>query len=137
MRNIGVLSLLVLVATHAIGSTDITSSCQILFNNDKAKDMALIVAGTDGSNLFVLLPKGGRVEKILAFEKTENMVLSCERGNEISETLAGKDGKGGKDDKEKKKHKTNGAYLKLKQPEGASVAIFMLNNELKKVWLED
>ena len=59
------------------------------------------------------------------------MHLSCEKGSSVTETIAGK-GNG-----KPKKYLTNGFYVKLSQPEGASIAIFMYNNEIKKVWITD
>lgn len=120
-----------LVPITCIAGVDIASSCQILFDDDKVKDLAVLVSSEKISNLYILIPKGSRVDKELVFEKTENMTLSCEKGSEIIETLAGEN------QKRKAKHKTNGYYIKLKQPEGASVAIFKIGNQVKKVWLED
>ena len=105
------------------------SSCEVIFNGDKYRDTALLVEENNTKNLYVLLAsEGDKVEKMLVFEKAENMELKCEHGSVMSKNSSGT---------WIKKHDTEGGWIILKPMKGSSIAIFMFNNELKKDFIND
>jgi len=105
--------------------------CQIDINNDGESDIALLVETLKGWELIVLLKTTDGYKAFLLSRGKPNMYLSCHFGNYIKATTAGREKGSGK------VYKTNGTYIKLSQPEGASVAYFWEKNKFQEVWLSD
>lgn len=108
------------------------SSCELDFNNDSKPDVALLVETLRGGELIVLMrTENGYNAFVVLKEKKTNMQLSCNFGESIKETAAGKG------EREGKVYKTPGTYIQLTQPEGSSVVYFWNGNGFKEVWTSD
>lgn len=107
------------------------SSCEMDFNNDNEPDIALLVETLIGGRQLIVLmkTKSGYDAYYVVGKDLQNMHLSCHFGKIVKETTAGE--KGGR------VFKTSGTYLKLSQPEGASVAYFWDGKKFKEVWTSD
>ncbi len=107
------------------------SSCEIDLDNNNASDIALLVETVRDRELIVLMKGDKRYEAFLLTTGKKGMLLSCHFGKYVKETSAGR----GK--KEGKIFETLGTYVKLKQPEGATVVYFWHKNSFKEVWTAD
>ena len=105
------------------------SSCELDINKDGNPDIAILVETVSGREAIVLVRNENGYNSFLVRGNSQNMLLSCYSGNSIQETQAGK-GKG-------KVYKTMGTYIKLVQPEGASVAYFWNGSGFTEVWTSD
>ena len=106
------------------------SSCELDFNNDNEPDIALLIETLIGGRQLIVLMKTEKgYDSYVVQKDMPNMHLSCHFGKSIKETTAGK--------KEGKIFKTLGTYLKLTQPEGASVAYFWDGHGFVEVWTSD
>jgi hypothetical protein len=107
------------------------SSCEIDLNNDNTPDIAFLVETLRGQELIVLMRFAQGYTAFTISNSKPDMQLSCQFGDSVTETSAGK----GKDSG--KVYKTPGAYIKLTLPEGSSVVYFWNGKGLKEVWTSD
>ena len=105
------------------------SSCEIDLNADSKVDIALLVDTVRGRELIVLINTGKGYSAFLLSSGTQFSILSCKFGPTVKETTA-YPLKG-------RVFKTNGTYLELGQPEGASVAYFWSKGGFQQVWTSD
>jgi len=107
------------------------SSCELDFNNDGQADIALLVETVRGRELIIML----RTKEGYAAYEVANvpplMHLSCRFGKSLKEAPAGRKGT------EARTHRTPGAYIRLNQPEGASIAYFWNGKAFTQVWTSD
>ncbi len=107
------------------------SSCQIDLNNDSEADIALLVETVRGNELLALIKTPQGYSSYVVSKDKPNMNLSCHYGKTVTETAAGR-GKAAS-----KTYTTPGAYVRLKQPEGASVVYFWNGKGFTEVWTSD
>jgi hypothetical protein len=105
--------------------------CRIDLNADDNPDSALLLDASKGYELIVILSSGLNAKTYHVANPRSKMHLACHHGKQLKETDAGPGKKKGKS------YQTNGAYLKLSQPEGASAAYFWSEDKFKEVWLSD
>lgn len=104
------------------------SSCEIDFNADGQPDLAFLVETLLGRELIVLIRTDKGYNSFTVSKGRPNMYLTCHFGNTVRQSTALGDAK---------VYKTPGTYLKLHQPEGASVVYFWDGSGFKEVWTTD
>jgi hypothetical protein len=103
--------------------------CEIDLNADGNPDSVLLINTSKGNKLIVVIGSDTKAYHLANVKLRP--YLSCHYGKQLKETDAGPGiGKG-------KIYQTNGAYLKLCQPEGACAAYFWLDGKFKEIWLSD
>jgi hypothetical protein len=105
--------------------------CEIDLNADKNPDSALLISTLKGYELIVILGSGTNAKAYHVSYPKSKMHLACHWGKQIKETDAGSGKKKGV------LFQTNGAYLTLSQPEGASAAYYWTGDKFKEVWISD
>jgi hypothetical protein len=139
MKNIFVLSIVLILFVSNVyadikGGMPVKyiSSCEVDLNNDNNLDIAILIETLSKEwQLIVLMKSVDGYKSYLVSKNSPNMYLSCHFGKTINETAAG-EGK-----KEQKIYQTPGTFLKLSQPEGASVAYFWNGDGFTEVWTSD
>jgi hypothetical protein len=107
------------------------SSCQMDLNNDNELDLVFFVETVKGPKLIALLKTSRGYSSCVVSRDNPNMNMSCQYGKMVMETSAGKE------KRTAKSFATPGAYIELKQPEGAAVAYFWNGNGFTEVWTSD
>ena len=107
------------------------ASCELDFNNDGQTDIALLVETVRGRELIILLKTKDAYTAYEVANVPPLMHLSCRFGRALKETAAGRQGT------EAKVHRTPGTYIRLNQPEGASMAYFWNGTGFTRVWTSD
>lgn len=105
------------------------SSCEMDFNDDGQPDTALLVETLLGRELIVLIRSDKGYDAYILSKDKPNMYLSCHFGKTVEESKALSN--------DVKIYKTPGTYLKLHQPEGASVVYFWDGSGFREVWITD
>lgn len=104
------------------------SSCEMDFNGDNQPDIAFLFETIFGRELIVLERTDKGYNTFVVSKGRPDMYLSCHFGKTVKESK-GLDGG--------KTYKTPGTYLRLHQPEGASVIYFWDGSGFKEVWTAD
>jgi len=101
------------------------SSCEIDFNKDKRSDIVFLVETLSGYELIALArdKSGYEVSVLSRGNHGTHLQLSCNLGGFVWGIPKQKEG-----NQQKKRYKTSGVYITLKQPEGAEEAFIWSEN---------
>jgi len=105
------------------------SSCEVDLNNDGSTDIARLADTAEGRILIILMKTNEGFQKHVVTKNFEGMSLRCRLGKTVAASEATPE--------KNKEYETPGAYIELKQPEGASVAFFWNGSGFTEVWTAD
>ena len=114
---------------HASDTVKDASQCNIDLNHDGLLDTAVNISHGESYELVVLLKTVSAYDVHTLRISKSKMILSCVNGDSVESTAAG-EGK-------VNKFSTGGTYLRLTQPEGASIVYFLDGKDFKEVWTAD
>lgn len=105
------------------------SSCEIDLNNDGSTDIVLFVESISGRDLIALLKTKSGYDKYIVAKNIDNMFLRCRFGKTVTCSKAICENN--------IIYTTPGAFIELKQSEGASVVYFWNGHGFTEVWTSD
>ncbi len=111
------------------GPIKFLTSCELDLSADGKPDLVLLLETSRGRELLVLLALESGYEAYLLSRDKAQMQLSCRFGTTLQETRTGR--------ALGRVFQTPGAYVELRQPEGAAVAYFWDGNGFREVWTSD
>lgn len=107
------------------------ASCAVDLDGDNRQDLVLHVISGSGFETIALLRRGGGYRAYLLRRGTAMMQLSCNTGSRVSATVAGPGSS------PTRVYQTPGAYVSLRQPEGAAVSYIWSGRAFLEVWIAD
>jgi len=104
------------------------SSCEMDFNGDGERDIALLIESSHGRQLIVMIKTNRGYDSFVVSQDKPEMHLSCHFGATLKESEALGTSK---------VFQTPGTYIQLRQPEGGCVAYFWNGCGFTEVWTGD